>query len=125
MKKNWALYILMVIAAGVILYAGLSGTRIWFIRTPRAAAISLGVVGMILCGSGSGLERMVTKAPGHPMAILGYLVGATGLFAFLTQVFAWQVPFVGEPRNALIVLALVIAVKFMIARFSVLIPGLR
>lgn len=113
------------IVAAVILYVGLTGKELLFIHTARGAAISLGVVGMILCGSGTALERCFRKAPAHPLSILGYLVGATGLFTFLVQVFKWQVPVISDPRTALIVLGAVIGIKFVIGRLTVLVPKMK
>jgi hypothetical protein len=100
---------------GLIVYAGLSGKQIWFLTGPKSAAITLGAVGMAFCVISVG--RFITAAPAHPLSILGYLIGAVALLAFLAQVFQWKLPVVTDPTAALWVIAVCIAAKTVIARF--------
>ncbi len=100
---------------GLIVYAGLSGKQIWFVNGPRSAAITLGAIGMAFCTISVG--RFITAAPAHPLTILGYLIGAVALLAFLAQVFHWELPVVTDPTNALWVIAVCVAAKTVIARF--------
>lgn len=100
---------------GLIVYAGLSGKQIWFVNGPRSAAITLGAIGMAFCTISVG--RFITAAPAHPLTILGYLIGAVALLAFLTQVFHWELPVVTDPTNALWVIAICVVIKTVIARF--------
>lgn len=99
---------------GLIVYAGLSGKQIWFVNGPKSAAITLGAVGMAFCTISVG--RFITAAPAHPLTILGYLIGAVALLAFLAQVFQWKLPVVTEPTAALWVIAVCIVAKTVIAR---------
>jgi hypothetical protein len=99
---------------GLIVYAGLSGKQIWFVNGPRSAAITLGAIGMAFCTISVG--RFITAAPAHPLTILGYLIGAVALLAFLAQIFHWELPVVTDPAKALWVIAICIAAKTFIGR---------
>jgi hypothetical protein len=98
----------------LIVYAGLSGKKVWFIEGPRPAVITLGIIGMAFCAFSVG--KFITAAPAHPLTILGYLIGTVALLSFLAQIFQWKLPVVADPKAALWVLAACIAVKTLIAR---------
>jgi hypothetical protein len=42
------------------------------------------------------------------------------MIAFLSQIFRWKIPFLGDARTALIILAVCMIAKSIIARFSYL-----
>ena len=104
---------------GLIVYAGLSGKKIWFVDGPRSAAITLGAIGMAFCTISVG--KFITGAPAHPLTILGYLIGTVALLAFLGQIFQWKLPIVSEPASALWVIAGCVLVKTIIGRLYLLI----
>lgn len=117
--KNVPVLILVTAVAGLMVAFGLSEKKILFLQGPRAATIALGVIGMLLCTISVG--RFISAAPVHPLSILGYVIGTVALLAFLTQIFAWKLPVIGDPKAALIVLASAMVVKSVIARFAHLI----
>ena len=106
--------ILTLTVTGLIVYAGLSGKKVWFIEGPRSAVITLGAIGMAFCTFSVG--KFITTAPAHPLSILGYLIGAVALLSFLTQIFQWKLPVVYDPTAALWVLAACIAAKTVTGR---------
>ncbi len=103
----------------LIVYAGLSGKKIWFVEGPRSAAITLGAIGMAFCTISVG--RFINAAPAHPLTILGYLIGTVALLAFLGQIFQWKLPVVAEPTAALWGIAVCVALKTIIGRLYPLI----
>jgi drug/metabolite transporter (DMT)-like permease len=113
--KHIEILILITLIAALFVAAGLSGNKILFIDGPRPAVIALGIVGMALCAISVG--KAITAAPASILAILGYLFGAVALLAFLTQIFKWEIPFIGEPKNALIVLGSSMVIKSFLSRF--------
>lgn len=115
MMKDISILIFETILAGLLVWFGLSGRRILFLQGPRAAAILLGIIGSLLCTMSVG--KFVSTAPAHPLSILGYLFGLIAMLVFLSQIFKWNLPWVGNPRTALIVLAVCIVAKSFIARF--------
>lgn len=106
--------ILTLTVTGLIVYAGLSGKKVWFIEGPRSAVITLRAIGMAFCTFSVG--KFITTAPAHPLSILGYLIGAVALITFLTQIFQWKLPVVYDPTAALWVLTVCIVAKTVIGR---------
>lgn len=103
------------VVAGLIAFAGLSDKRILFIHGPRSAVITLGVIGILMCTISVG--KFISAAPTHPLTLAGYFFGAVAMMAFLSQVFRWGIPVIGDPRLALYILAGCIIVKGIIGRF--------
>lgn len=88
------------------------------IQGPRPAAIILGIIGLLLCTISVG--KFISAAPANPLSIIGYIVGTIAMLVFLTQLFRWNLPIIGEPRTALIILAAAIIIKSVTARFGYL-----
>lgn len=106
----------IVVVSALLAALGLSGGRVLFINGPRTAAITLGAIGFCLCTLSVG--KFVSVAPAHPLSIVGYLVGTLALAALLAQIFKWNLPYLSEPKTALIVIAVCMVVKTVIARFG-------
>ncbi len=119
MGNSIVITILVAVVTGLIVWAGISGKQIWFIDAPRAAVITLGVIGMAFCAISVG--KFITGGPAHPLSILGYLLGAIALLIFLGQIFQWHLPVVYDARTALFVLAGVIVLKSIIGRLAPLV----
>jgi hypothetical protein len=115
-RGNIGILVFEVVVTGLVVWAGLCKKRILFIDGPRSAAITLGIVGLLLCVISVG--KFVSAAPAHPLTIVGYVLGVVALLAFLTQIFSWGIPFLSDPRVALFVLAGCIVVKGVIARIG-------
>lgn len=114
--KNLLILIAEIGIAGILVALGLSGKKFLFIEGARAAAITLGVVGMAFCKIG--IENFIKRASSHPLSILGCILGGVAFMILLTQIFKWNIIFIGNPNTALIVLAVVIVLKSVIGRFS-------
>jgi hypothetical protein len=117
--KNYAVLILEIIISGAIVLLGLSGKKVLFIHGARSAVILLGVVGMLFCTISVG--RFISAAPAHPLSIAGYILGAAALLIFFVQVFRWNVWLIGKPETALILCAILVIVKSVVARFGYLV----
>jgi len=114
--KNIGILILEFAVIGLLVWAGLSGKKIFFIDGARSAVITLGIIGMVFCTISIG--KFIQAAPVHPLTIVGYIFGTIALFTFVVQVFQWQVPFICDPKIALYVVAICIAIKSMVGRFG-------
>ncbi len=117
--RNISILIFEAVIVIVLVFAGLSGRNFLFIQGARSATLTLGIIGMLLCILSVG--KFISAAPAHPLSILGYLLGAIAMAAFLTQLLHWSIPKLENPQTALIVLALAMFAKSVIARFSFLI----
>lgn len=113
--KHIEILILVIVITAFIVYAGLSGQKILFIDGPRSAVIVLGIVGMALCAISVG--KAITAAPASLLAIAGYIVGTVALLTFATQIFKWELPVIGDAKNALIVLGSCMVLKSILSRF--------
>ncbi|MGM9927749.1 MAG: hypothetical protein ACI35P_07330 [Bacillus sp. (in: firmicutes)] len=102
-----------IIVATTIVIVGLYGKHLFFIQNSRSATITLGFIGMLFCMISVG--KFISTAPAHPLSILGYVLGSIGLLAFVTQVFEWSLPVLGDASIALIVLGFIIVLKSLIA----------
>jgi len=109
------------LVTGLIVYAGLSGRQILFINGPRAAAITLGVIGFVMCMAMPTIGKFISNAPAHPLTIMGYIFGAVALFATVEQIFTWDIPIIYDPEIALFIVAGCIVVKSVIARLAPLV----
>ncbi len=115
MAGNIGIFVFEAVITGLITWAGLSNRKILFINGPRSAVIVLGIIGVVaFCTISVG--KFISAAPAHPLTIAGYVLGMVAMFTFLTQIFKWNVPIIGEPRTALLVLTGCILVKSIIAR---------
>lgn len=119
--KNMFLYIVSGIIGLVALYAGLADKKMLFITSPRIAVIVLTIIGFLMCNFGS-IGLFVSKAPLHPLTIIGCIMGLAALLAGIICIFNINIPFVNEPNNALILIGIIIALKFIIARLGFLLP---
>ncbi|MDU5335628.1 hypothetical protein [Enterococcus sp.] len=119
--KGIGILIVEWLVAGFIVYAALCGRKLLFIDGPRSAVITLGVIGFAMCTLMPTIGKFISNAPAHPLTIMGYIFGTIALFTTAAQLFKWQVPFIYDPKMALIVIAGCIVIKSLIGRFSYLI----
>ncbi len=115
MKKP-EIWIFEIVLSIVFVVLGLTNTKVLFLQGPRAMTIALGVAGMLLCTLSIG--KFISAAPAHPLTILGYIFGAIALLAFIAQLFNLDIPLLKEPKTALVILAVAIIAKGLIARFE-------
>ena len=106
-----ALEIIVCTAALVI---GLFDVKVSFMENTRMVVVVLGVVGMVFCIYG--VVRFIKHAPANIFSILGYILGLVGLGIFFIQLFTIDVPFLGNPKWALVSLCAVIILKGIIGR---------
>jgi len=78
MGKALPLYIIAGAVGLLALFSELTGIRLPLLPTPRAAVITLTLIGLLMCSLGA--IGTFIKAPLHPITLAGYLLGA---FAFL------------------------------------------
>ncbi|HWI64250.1 MAG TPA: hypothetical protein VNT75_20620 [Symbiobacteriaceae bacterium] len=108
---NTLALILFGLLSATVSYAGITGTKLPLITSPRAALIALLVVGMAMCGPGM---RVGTYKWTHPTMIAGSLIGAVMLIVALAGIFGLKLPYVTGPRDALIILTGGMIIKILI-----------
>lgn len=120
--SNLPLYLVSGVISGLAMFAGFTGTKLPLIANTRSAVIVLTITGFAMCSLGA-IGAFIAKAPLHPLTIAGYVFGALALLAGVVQVFKLGVPYIQDPRNALIVITAAIIIKFAVARLSFLLPA--
>jgi hypothetical protein len=106
------------VSAGIV-FATLTGKHLPLISGPRAALIALLVVGMAACMGGIGQ----VGASGRwlaPLAVVGYVLGAAILLVIIAAFAGWKLPFVQNDTQAVVGVAALMAVKFLIGIPSVI-----
>lgn len=115
--KQLLIFLLEFVLTTAIVFAGESTKKILFIHGERSAVITLGIMGMLFCLISVG--KFIAQ-PTHPLTILGCLIGAVAMVAFLTQVFQWNLSFFSTPKVSLFIIAACILIDGAIARFAYL-----
>lgn len=108
--------VLMLVCAGIVFFT-LNGRKLPLIDTPRAALIALVVIGMIACTGGIG-QVGVSGRWGSPLAILGYLLGATIGMVAISALVGWRFPFIASETQAITAMAVLMGVKYVIGTAS-------
>lgn len=108
--------VLGVVAIGII-YTHQTGKVLPLISGPRATLVALFIVGFAMCAFG--IKQVAVS--GHwvsPLAIIGYLLGAIILVVFVSALTGRNLPFVQNDDRAVVAIALLISVKFLIGTTS-------
>jgi hypothetical protein len=111
------------LGVGAVLYtlAVLAGTRLPLITSGRAAFFGLAAIGFAMCTAGM---AKVTSGLGwtHPISLVGMVLGVGALALVGVVTFGIRLPFIASDRAALILLAALIVVKWVLALVA---AGLR
>lgn len=119
---NSKVYIISVLVALIAFFGGFIAKKEMFILNARTAVIVLFIAGFAMCSSGA-IGTFISKAPFHPLTIIGYVLGSVALFIGIVHVFKLKVPYFSSAHNALMIIGVIIVLKFIIARLSFLIQS--
>jgi hypothetical protein len=79
----------------------------------RADMVILLVLGMAICAQG-GIGRVAaTNAWGHPLSILGYILGVAILFIAAAVFFSIKLPFIQNDQSGLLIVAGLMVAKVL------------
>ncbi len=94
-----------------VLIAAFSGKKVPLLSNLRFDLIVLIVLGMAMCTSG-GIGRVAAlNAWGHPLAIVGYVLGAAILLAAGAVFLNVKLPFIANDQQALLLVAGLLGAK--------------
>lgn len=113
--KNTSLFAVEVIISVALVWLGLSRRKFLWIHSPRSAAVTLFVIGFVLCMASIG--KFISADWRHPLTISGYILGVILLLSMIAQVFHLKLPIVGNAETALVIIGVCIVLKGLIARF--------
>jgi hypothetical protein len=106
---NLNIIILAFLIAAVI-FVAVTGKKVPVISDTRVAMGVILLLGMTMCTSGIGRVAAIQQWT-HPLAILGYLLGALILVIGLGTVFGWKLPYIQSDVQAIIIVAVLIGAK--------------
>jgi hypothetical protein len=102
------------VLAALLVLATLTGRRIPFVSSDRAALIVLVVLGMAMCARGIGRVAAVGEWA-HPLSILGYLVGALILVIAVASLAGKPLPLISSIQQAILAVGLLSAAKLVLS----------
>jgi len=105
-----------IVVAGIVL-AALTGKTLPLIGSPRASLVALLLVGLGMCMGGIG-QVGASGRWASPLAIVGYLLGATILIIILSAFAGWKLPLIAGETQAVAAVGILIAIKYLIGTAS-------
>ncbi len=105
-----------VVVAGIV-FAALIGKTLPLIGSPRASLVALLVVGMAMCVGGIG-QVGASGRWASPLAVIGYLLGATILMVIISAFAGWKLPLITGETQAVAAVGILIAIKYLIGTVS-------
>ena len=106
---NLSVIILALLIAAVV-FVAVTGRKVPVISNTRIAMGVILLLGMAMCTSGIGRVAAIQQWT-HPLAVLGYLLGALILVIGLVTVFGWKLPYIQSDVQAIIIAAVLIGAK--------------
>jgi len=102
--------ILLALLVTAVVFIAVTGKKVPVLSNPHLAMIAVLVLGMAMCTSGIGRVAVLQQWT-HPLAILGYLLGALILVIGLGTVFGWKLPLIQGDAQATLLVAVLIGLK--------------
>ena len=102
--------ILLALLIAAIAFIAVTGKKVPILSNTRVAMVSVLVLGMAMCTSGIGRVAALQQWT-HPLAILGYLLGALILVIGLSTIFSWKLPFIQNDVQAILVVVILMGLK--------------
>lgn len=102
------------ILAALLIFAVLTGRKIPFLESDRAALFALVIIGMLIC-SQAGIGRVAASgAWWHPFTIIGYLLGAVIILIGIAALFGRNIPPLASYYQSFVAIAIIAAVKLVL-----------
>jgi len=102
--------IILALLIAAVGFVAVTGKKVPVISNTRVAMGVMLLLGMAMCTSGIGRVAAIQQWT-HPLAILGYLLGALNLVIGLGTVFGWKLPYIQNDAQAILIVAVLIGVK--------------
>ena len=103
--------LILALLFAVVTIIGVTGKKVPLLSNVRVDIILLVLIGMAICTQG-GIGRIAATGQwSHPQAILGYLLGGSILLITLAVFVGWKIPYVQSDQQALLLIAILAALK--------------
>jgi hypothetical protein len=105
--------VLLALLAAAVVFIGATGKRVPLLSNVRVDIVLLILLGLTICTQ-AGIGRIAATGEwSHPQAIIGYILGGTILLVALSVFVGWKLPWIQNDQQALIALAVLVALKFV------------
>jgi hypothetical protein len=116
--------LLLAVLAAVVAFLAWQGTNLPLLSNPKISLAILLTLGMAICAQG-GIGRVAaTGRWTHPLAIIGYILGAAILLLAVAAFFSVRLPFIASPQQALVVIVALMGAKVLLSVTHALIDRL-
>ena len=103
--------VLLALLAAAVVFIGATGKKVPLLSDVRVDIILLVLIGMAICTQG-GIGRIAATGQwSHPLAIIGYILGAIILIVATSVFVGWKLPFIQSDQQALIAIAILMGLK--------------
>ena len=106
--------IILALLIGVVVFVAVTGKKVSVISNTRVAMGVILLLGMSMCTSGIGRVAAIQQWA-HPLAILGYLLGALILAVGLGIVFGMKLTYIQSDVQAIMIVAVLVVAKVAVA----------
>jgi len=105
--------LVLALLAAVVVFIGVTGKKVPVLSSVRVDIILLVILGMSICTQ-TGIGRIAATGEwSHPLAIVGYILGATILIVATSVFVGWRLPFIQNDQQALIASAVLAGLKIV------------
>ena len=95
----------------IITFIGVTGKKVPLLSSIRLDILLLVIIGMTICQQG-GIGRVAAMGQWtHPLAIVGYVLGALILLVALSVFVGWKLPYIQSDQQALLAIAILAGLK--------------
>jgi hypothetical protein len=116
--------LLLAVLAAVVAFLAWQGTSLPLLSNPKISLAIVLVLGMAICAQG-GIGRVAaTGRWTHPLAIVGYILGAAILLLAGAIFLGIRLPFVASPQQTVAVIAALMGAKVVLSVTHALIDRL-
>jgi hypothetical protein len=105
--------LILALAAAAVVFIGATGRRVPLLSNVRVDVLLVVLLGLSICTQ-AGIGRIAATGQWtHPLAIVGYVLGAAILIVAASVFIGWKLPFIQNDRQALIAIAILAGLKIL------------
>ena len=105
--------LVLALLAAAVIFIGATGKKVPILSNLRVDIILIVLLGMGICTQ-AGIGRIAATGEwSHPLAIVGYILGAAILIVATSVFVGWKLPFIQSDRQALIAIAILAGLKIV------------
>lgn len=105
--------LLLALLFAAVLFIGATGKKVPVLSNVRVDIVLLVIIGMAMCTQG-GIGRVAATGQwSHPLAIVGYILGASILLIATAAFVGWKLPFIQNEQQALLAIAILTGLKVL------------